>query len=351
MNMLYQQMLDNWVEEESSDLHLKAPNPPFWRIHGNLVPMPEYNPLTDEQVREFACELVGEETFRIFLECNELDAAITLENGRRIRINLHIQSGGTGIALRLLPCAFFPLSSLGLPVKICEEICSLKQGLVLVTGATGSGKSTTLASFINEINETRRTHIVTIEDPVEYRHQTKKSLITQREVGKDTVSFAEALKRILREDPDVVLIGEMRDEETMDAALTLAETGHLTLATLHTGTAVQTVTRLIGSFPANRQEQIRTQLAGSLRYVICQQLLPNRDGDGRLMAAEILVATPAVLSLIRENRIHQISSSMQTGVHLGMTTMNQALQHFVREGKITTETAREYSPDRETLEL
>ena len=351
MNALHQSLLDQWVEQESSDLHMKAPNPPFWRVHGTLVRVPGFDAMTEEQVRTFARALVGEDDFRKFIDCNELDAARTLPNGRRIRINLHIQSGGVGLALRLLPCDFFPLHSLGIPARICDEICALKQGLVLVTGATGSGKSTTLASFINQINETRPSHIVTIEDPIEYRHCTKKALITQREIGADTVSFAEALKRVLREDPDVVLIGEMRDAETMDAALTLAETGHLTFATLHTSTAIQTVTRLIGAFPTNRQEQVRTQLAASLRYVLCQQLPPNLDGDGRLLAAEILVATPAVLSLIRENRLHQISSAMQTGMQLGMITMNQMLEQLVREGKISRETAREYSPDCETLEL
>lgn len=351
MNELYQKMMNQWVEAESSDLHLKAPNPPFSRIHGVLTPMPGFVPMDEEQVQGFARDLVGEEKYCRFEARHELDMALTLSNGRRIRINLHIQNDGVGIALRLLPCDFFPLHSLGLPSGVCDEICSLKQGLVLVTGATGSGKSTTLASFINQINETRPAHIVTIEDPVEYRHSTKRALITQREVGSDTASFSEALKRVLREDPDVVLIGEMRDAETMDAALTLAETGHLTFATLHTSTAVQTVTRLIGAFPASRQAQIRTQLAASLRYVICQQLLPNMDGDGRLLAAEILVATPAVLSLIRENRLHQISSAMQTGMQIGMLTMNQALEQLVRQGRISRETAIEYSPDRETIEL
>lgn len=351
MSELYQQLLDHWVDEESSDLHIKAPNPPFWRVHGAVVPMPGFAPMNEQQVRAFAQFLVGEEAFREFVAARELDAAQTLSNGRRIRINLHIQKEGVGLALRLLPCNFYPLHSLGLPARVCDEICSLKQGLVLVTGATGSGKSTTLASFINQINETRAAHIVTIEDPVEYCHETKRSLVTQREVGRDTATFGEALKRVLREDPDVVLIGEMRDVETMDAALTLAETGHLTFGTLHTSTAVQTVTRLIGAFPASRQEQIRTQLAASLRYVICQQLLPNRARDGRQLAAEIMIATPAVLALIRENRLHQIRSAMQTGLNLGMVTMNQRLEQLVAESKISREVALEYSPDREAIEL
>ena len=297
---MHSTLIGQWIAAESSDLHIKAPNPPFWRMHGSLVPVPGFPPMTEEEVCAFSRELVGEEAFHTFLNDHELDAAKTLENGRRIRINLHVQNGGVGLALRLLPCNFYPLDSLGLPIKVGEDICRLKQGLVLVTGATGSGKSTTLASFINEINETRRGHIVTIEDPVEYVHRTRQCLVTQREVGKDTATFSEALRRVLREDPDIVLIGEMRDLETIRAALTIAETGHLTFGTLHTSTAVHTVTRIVSAFPASEQELVRTQLAGSLRHVLCQQLLPTADGAGRCLAAEIMVATPAVRALIRE---------------------------------------------------
>lgn len=341
---IYDRLIEVWTEAEASDLHLKAPNPPFWRMHGKLVPVPGFEMLSEEQVRAFAGELVGRDQFDTFLREQEMDAARTLFNGRRIRVNLHVQSGGVGMALRLLPRAFIPLDSLGLPVQVCENICQLRHGLVLVTGATGSGKSTTLASFINEINQTRTEHIVTIEDPVEYRHTSQRCLVTQREVGTDTESFNEALRRVLREDPDIVLIGEMRDQKTMRAALTLAETGHLTFATLHTGNAVQTVTRIISAFPANEQEQIRTQLGGVLRYVICQQLLPRGDDEGRCMAAEILVATPGVLALIRENRIHQIPSAMQTGVREGMVTMEQALRKLKSEGALAHGTFQEALP-------
>ena len=338
-------LLDTWVESEASDLHLKAPNPPFYRLHGRLLPLPGFQPLSEEHVRQFAKTLVGDKRFDRFQEVHEFDTALTLQNGRRLRINLHVQSGGVGIALRLLPATFFPLENIGLPLSICRAICELHQGLVLVTGATGSGKSTTLAAFLNEMNHAREGHIITVEDPVEFLHTTDKCLITQREVGDDTASFAEALKRILREDPDIVLVGEMRDCETMRAALTLAETGHLTLSTLHTGTAIHTMTRIIGSFPANEQEQIRTQLAGVLRYVICQQLVPLKEGGGRCLAAEILVGTSAVLSLIRENKLHQISSSQQTGAHLGMCTMNQALKNLMAEGTIDRLTALAFAPD------
>lgn len=343
--MRSEMLIDKWVAADSSDLHIKAPNPPFWRIHGDLRPVPGFEPMNEHQVRDFAIHLVGEGGLREFQKHNELDTAITLPCGRRVRINVHLQLGRTGLSLRLLPHDFFPLSALGLPIKICEQICSLKQGLVLVTGATGSGKSTTLASFVNEINQSRSGHIVTIEDPIEYRHRTKKCLITQREVGDDTASFSEALRRVLREDPDIVLIGEMRDLDTIRAALTIAETGHLTLGTLHTSTAVHTITRIISSFPANEQEQVRTQLSGSLKYVICQQLLPAADNNGRYLAAEVMVATPAVQSLIRESRIHQIPSAMQTGIDKGMVTLNHSLDTLVSSGKVTAEIADEYRVD------
>jgi twitching motility protein PilT len=345
MEQQLDRLLEAWVASDSSDLHIKAPNPPFYRLHGSLIPLPGYAPLSELDVRHFAKTLLGEKVYDQFKASHELDTAKTLENGRRIRINAHVQSGGVGLALRLLPATFFPLESLGLPLSVCRNICGLHHGLVLVTGATGSGKSTTLASLINELNQTRDGHVITVEDPIEYRHTTNKCLITQREVGDDTASFAEALKRILREDPDIVMIGEMRDCETMRAALTLAETGHLTFSTLHTGTAIHTMTRIIGSFPANEQEQIRTQLAGVLRYVICQQLIPLRDGGGRCLAAEVLVGTSAVLSLIRENRIHQIASTMQTGTHIGMTTMNQSLKNLVADGRIDRAAALALSPD------
>lgn len=328
-------MFDAWVAQESSDLHITAPNPPYWRIHGKLVPVPDFPALDEADVDYLTRALVGEAAYQTFRNENELDMAKTLRNGRRIRINVHRQMGLTGLSLRLLPCEFYPLDSLGLPEMVCKDICSINQGLVLVTGATGSGKSTTLASFINEINMTRTGHIVTIEDPVEYRHSSKKCFVTQREVGNDTASFDEALRRILREDPDYVLIGEMRDTETIRAALTIAETGHLTFGTLHTSTARHTMTRIISSFHASEQEQIRTQLAGSLRYVICQQLFPTLNGKGRCLAAEILVATPAVQALIRENRLHQIPSAMQTSSSVGMVTIEQSIQSLKQQGKIS----------------
>ena len=341
-------LLHRFKESESSDLHLTEEGVPYVRVHGELLSMPDQNVVPAEQLRQMTVELVGKEQFEQFMREDELDMAITFE-GHRIRVNIYRQQQKISWSLRLLPSEFFPLDKLGLPTQITNAACTMQKGLVLVTGATGSGKSTTLASIINQINLTRRCHIFTIEDPVEYLHQNRKAFISQREVGSDTASFEEALRRILREDPDVVLIGEMRDQVTMRAALTLAETGHLTFATLHTSEALQTVTRMIGAFPANEQEQIRTQLAATLNLVISQQLIPWNDGKGRSLAAEILVGTPAVKAMIRENKIHQISSSIQTGQSLGMRTMNGAILELVKQGKITPERAMEWSLDREDL--
>ena len=342
------ELLHRFCKEEFSDLHLTEEGAPYVRIHGELLPLAGAAAVSGEKLREMSRELVGEEKFEAFMREGELDMAVTFEE-RRIRVNVYRQQGKISWSLRLLPAEFFPLDKLGLPPQILHSACTMQKGLVLVTGSTGSGKSTTLASIINRINQTRNCHIFTIEDPVEYLHQNQKAFVSQREVGSDTAGFEEALRRVLREDPDVVLIGEMRDQTTMRAALTLAETGHLTFATLHTSEAVQTVTRMIGAFPANEQEQIRTQLAATLNLVISQQLLPWSDGKGRSLAAEILVGTPAVKAMIRENKIHQIPSSIQTGQSFGMRTMNTAILELVKQGKITPERALEWSIDREDL--
>jgi twitching motility protein PilT len=343
-------LMRRFIDADSTDLHVAKDNPPFIRLHGRLIAMPETTVLDAENIEKLTIELAGEEKFAKLKKENELDMALTVEGNRRIRINFYIQQGSIAWALRLLPFEFFPLDKLGLPAQICEMVCGLKKGLVLVTGATGSGKSTTLASLINKINETREEHIFTIEDPVEYRHFSKKCFVSQREVGEDTESFPEALRRVLREDPDIVLIGEMRDKETMEAALTLAETGHLTFGTLHTSDAVQTVTRIIGAFPPSEQTQIRTQLATTLQVAFSQQLVPWENGEGRSLAAEILVASPAVKAMIREDKIHQISSAMQTGGMLGMKTMNQSLQELVHSEKITKERAVAHAIDKEDMQ-
>lgn len=341
-------LLDRFGESEASDLHLTAGGAPYLRLHGEIVPLENFPAVNAEDLEKLTRELVGEEAFTRFLRENELDVAADYR-GDRLRINLYRQQGAIAWSLRRLPAGFFPLEDLGLPPAVTDLACTLRHGLVLVTGATGSGKSTTLASIINEINATRRCHIFTIEDPVEYLHRNLKAFVSQREVGSDTASFAEALRRVLREDPDVVLIGEMRDLTTIRAALTLAETGHLTFGTLHTASAVDTVTRLIGAFPANEQDEIRVQLAATLSLIICQQLIPWSRGGGRSLAAETLVATPAVRALIRENKVHQLGSVIQTGQQLGMRTMNMSLNALYAAGMVDAARALEWSPNREEM--
>lgn len=338
-------IMDRWLEHESSDLHIKAPNPPIMRLHGDLVAC-DASPLSEEEVVSIARFLLGEEQYERFCREHELDIAIDWDKSR-IRINAHIQSAGVGLALRRLPERFIPTEDLGLPMEVVEGICALRQGLVLVTGATGSGKSTTIASFIHHINQHHARHIVTIEDPVEYRHRSIKSLITQREVGSDTVSFPEALRRVLREDPDVVLIGEMRDRETMAAALTLAETGHLTFASLHTSDCVQTVSRIISAFPSEEQDEVRSKLAMVLRYALCQQLVPWQNKKGRSLAAEIMWVNPAIRSMIRDNKLQQIPGVLQTSGRHHMRTMNGALRRLVEGGQVDETTALQFSPDRD----
>lgn len=341
-------LLEAFKNKNSSDLHLTDNGIPYVRKHGELIPLAGFPEVSKEELEKLTEELVGKENYAKFLQEKELDIAIGFE-GDRMRVNIYRQQKKIAWALRLLPSRFFALEELGISLPILKMACQMQKGLVLVTGATGSGKSTTLASIVNEINKTRRCHIFTIEDPVEYKHENIQAFISQREVGDDTVSFEEALRRVLREDPDVVLIGEMRDQTTMRAALTLAETGHLTFGTLHTSEALQTVTRMIGAFPANEQEQIRTQLATTLNLVISQQLVPWSDGKGRSLAAEVMVGTPAVKAMIRESKIHQITSAIQTGQQLGMRTMNMSLVDLIKQKRITLERALEWSLDKEDL--
>ena len=341
-------LLATFKNSRSSDLHVTSNKVPYIRWHGELYPLNDYPVISAEELENLTRELVGDEHYGQFLRENELDMAISFQNSR-MRVNVYRQQGLIAWALRILPERFFALEELGISLPVLQSVCTMQKGLVLVTGATGSGKSTTLASIIHEINKRRHCHIFTIEDPIEYKHENIQAFVSQREVGEDTASFEEALRRVLREDPDVVLIGEMRDQITMRAALTLAETGHLTFGTLHTSEAVQTVTRLIGSFPADEQEQIRTQLATTLNLVISQQLVPWDNGQGRSLAAEVLVATPAIKSLIRENKIHQITSSMQTGNQYGMKTMNMALAELVQARLINCERAIEWSLDKDDM--
>lgn len=342
------ELLTAFVNANSSDLHLTSGEVPYIRIHGGLFPLQDFPAVSSHELEHLTEELIGHEAYKAFQADNELDIAQTF-NDHRLRINIYRQQKTIAWALRLLPSKFFELEELGISMQVLNMACKMQKGLVLVTGATGSGKSTTLASIINEINKTRNCHIFTIEDPVEYKHKNIKSFVSQREVGDDTASFEEALRRILREDPDVVLIGELRDQTTMRAALTLAETGHLTFGTLHTSEALQTVTRLIGAFPANEQEQIRTQLATTLNLVISQQLVPWTDGNDRSLAAEVMVGTPAIKAMIRENKIHQITSAIQTGQLYGMKSMNASLFDLVKNKKIDGERALDWSIDKEDM--
>lgn len=328
-----EELLALMVRQGGSDLHLSVTSPPRIRLHGMLVPV-DTPPLTGDDTRRLATSVLNSEQIATLDRDFELDCSFGLEGYGRFRANVFYQQGGVAAVLRSIPSEIPNFEALGMPVDVCTRICGLRSGLILVTGATGSGKSTSLAAMINHVNTTRQSHIVTIEDPVEFTHQHKSCLVTQREVGGDTRSFHNALRSVLRQDPDVVLVGELRDHETIEAALTLAETGHLTFGTLHTSDAVQTVNRIVDVFPAHQQAQVRTQLSFSLEAVFSQQLLPTAQGGGRAMAAEIMTCTPGIRALIREGKTHQLYSQIQTGGRLGMRTMAQSLASLVRDGRV-----------------
>lgn len=317
-------LLKEMVEKDASDLHVTTGSPPQIRVRGNLYPLDV--PVMDPQsTRQLLYSILTEAQKHKFEEEQELDLSFGIKGLARFRANIFIQRGAVAGVFRLIPYDILALESLGLP-SVVTRLTNLPRGLVLVTGPTGSGKSTTLASFLDKINTDRHDHIVTIEDPIEFVHKHKGCIVNQREVGSDTKNFTNALKYILRQDPDVVFIGEMRDLETMQAALTIAETGHLVYATLHTNSAVQTVNRIVDAFPSHQQSQIRAQVSFVLEAVISQQLIPRADGKGRVLAAELMITTPAIRNLIREDKIHQIYSQMQVGQgRHGMQTMNQAL--------------------------
>jgi twitching motility protein PilT len=331
-------LLRTTQELGGSDLHLSMGSPPQVRVDGHLQRL-DYPDLTPDVIKALAYSVLTDVQKKKFEETWELDLAFGLRGVGRFRCNVFNQKGAVGAVFRLIPEKIRPLEELGLP-PVLSELADRPRGLVLVTGPTGSGKSTTLAAMIDRINIAKKAHILTIEDPIEYLHQHKTALVNQRELHADTQSFSMALRAALREDPDVVLVGELRDLETMEAALKLAETGHLTMATLHTNSAAQTVTRIIDAFPAHQQAQIRTQLSMVLEGIVCQALLPKAGGKGRCAALEILVATPAIRNLIRDDKIHQIYGTMQTGQEkLGMQTMNQSLQRLVEKRLITRDTA------------
>jgi twitching motility protein PilT len=334
MNFDFSDILIEVVKQKASDLHLTAGAPPMIRQRGSLVPIESLPKLTPTDTREIIYAILNSSQ-RQRLETEwQIDFAYSVPGHGRFRVNAYFQRGTLGAAFRLIPSETVPLEKLGMP-PIIRGFATKPRGIVLVTGPTGSGKSTTLASIINEINETRDEHILTIEDPIEFLHQHKRCIVNQRELGADAQSFALGLKAALRQDPDVILVGEMRDMETIGTALTAAETGHLVFATLHTQDAPQTVDRIIDVFPPAQQGQVRAQLAIGLQGIVTQTLLPTADGLGRCVAAEVLVPTPGVRNLIREGKTHQIYSLIQTGGQHGMQTMDASLAGLVREGKVT----------------
>ncbi len=332
-------------EQKASDIHLTVESPPVLRIDGSLVQQP-IDKLSQGDLEKFALSLMNENQGKRFTENGELDLSYSLPGVGRYRVNMFRQRGSIGVVIRLIPFVIPSPETLGLP-PVSIELAKLHKGLVLVTGPTGSGKSTTLASLVDYINSTRACHIVTIEDPIEYLHRHKLSLVNQREVGNDTNSFTNALRAVLRQDPDVILVGEMRDLETISTAVTAAETGHLVFSTLHTNDATQSVDRMIDVFPPHQQQQIRVQLAAVLQGIMSQQLFPRADHKGRVAAIEVMMATPAVRSLIREGKTHQLPTVIQTNAKLGMQTMDKAIMDLVQRGLVAYEVAQEklQSPD------
>jgi twitching motility protein PilT len=342
-------LLKRMTEMGGSDLHLTTNSPPQVRVHGHLHPLNEYRPLTPAQTKQLAYSVLTDAQKHRFEENLELDFSFGLKGMSRFRANLFNQKGAVGCVFRAIPYEIKSFDALGLP-PVVSDLCKKPRGLILVTGPTGSGKSTTLASMIDKINLDRHDHILTIEDPIEFLHNHKNCVVNQREVGADTHGFANALRTALRQDPDVVLVGEMRDLETIEMALRIAETGHLTFATLHTNSAASTINRIIDVFPAEQQAQVRTQLSLVLEGIMCQALLPKASGDGRVMALEILIPNSAIRNLIREDKIHQIYSMMQTGQDkFGMQTFNQALATLFQKRLITLDVAMQRSSNPDEL--
>jgi twitching motility protein PilT len=325
------------VEKKGSDLHLAVAVPPVLRVDGALLAT-NYEALTDFEVQRMIYAILTDEQIRAFETDYELDCSYGLRGLSRFRVNIYRDRGNVAGAFRVIPTRIPTVRELGLPL-VLEELSRRPRGLVLVTGPTGCGKSTTLAAMIGQINNERSVHIITIEDPIEYLHTHRKSLLNQRELGLDTRTFPQALRHALREDPDVILVGEMRDLETMTLAITAAETGHLVFSTVHTNSAASTVDRIVDVFPPGQQEQIRVQLSNNLEAVVTQQLLPRAGTPGRLAALEVMIASPAIRNLIREAKAHQITSVIQTSAHLGMQTMDQCLRDLYQRGLITYEEA------------
>lgn len=341
-------LLRQMVDKGASDIHITAGSPVHLRIDEKLIPV-DTKVMSADETKDLVYSLLNKAQIEKFEKDIELDMAFSVDDLGRFRVNVFKQRGTVASSIRIIPHSIWSFEECGLPVDVTLDLCKRPKGLVLVTGATGSGKSTSLASMIDWINENRACHIITVEDPIEFVHTNKKAIVNQREVYSDTNSFGAALKHVLRQDPDVILIGELRDLETIEAALVIAETGHLVFATLHTSDCVQTVNRIVDVFPAHQQEQIRTQLSFVLVGVLSQQLLPKASGQGRILATETLIVTPAIRSMIRESKIHQVYSVMQTSRKEGMKTMNQALYELYHKKLIAYEEAFERTTDPEDL--
>jgi twitching motility protein PilT len=336
-------LLEEVIRKRASDLHLQIGLPPMLRVDGSLVPVPGYDALTEEGVEQLIFAILDDDQKQILLKDKEFDFSFAFGDLGRFRVNAFHERGNLAGALRLIPNEIKTIQELGMP-QVVNGFANYPRGLVLVTGPTGSGKSTTLAAIIDQINSEKAHHIITIEDPIEFTHKSKKSVVVQREVHYDTYSFSAALRSSLRQDPDVVLIGEMRDLETISAAITIAETGHLVFATLHTNSASQSIDRMIDVFPPHQQPQIRAQLSNILMAICSQRLVPA-IGGGRIVAAEVLIATPAVRNIIREGKSHQLDAVIQTGADQGMQSMDKVLVGAVQAGTITYDEARNYAVD------
>jgi twitching motility protein PilT len=332
-----------------SDLHLTSGAPPTVRVRGEMTAIEGRAELTADQLRTALYGVLTERQRKVFEEELELDFAYEVPGRARFRVNVFQQREAIGAVMRLIPWEIVPLEELGMP-EVVTRFTTLKRGLVLVTGPTGSGKSTTLAAVIDRINRSRRGHIVTIEDPIEFLHEHRGCIVNQREVGNDTHAFRTALKHVLRQDPDVILVGELRDLETISVALTAAETGHLVLATLHTQSAQDTITRVVDVFPADQQQQVRTQLAAALQGVLCQTLVPTVDGGGRVAAVEVMVCNPGIRAMIRDDKLQQVQGALQAGAKDGMQTLNGHLASLVHAGRITYEAGLEHCTDRNDFE-
>jgi twitching motility protein PilT len=341
-------LLDEVIKKKASDLHIQVGLPPMLRVDGALTPVTGADPLDEEAVEALDISILDEDQKQILIKDKEFDFSFAFGDLGRFRVNAFHERGNMAAALRLIPNEILSIEQLGLP-QIVNKFAEFPRGLVLVTGPTGSGKSTSLAALIDKINHEESRHIITIEDPIEYTHKSQKSVVVQREVHYDTYSFSAALRSALREDPDVVLIGEMRDLETIASAITIAETGHLVFATLHTNSASQSIDRMIDVFPPHQQPQIRAQLANILMAIVAQRLIPT-IGGGRIAAAEILVATPAVRNIVREGKAHQLEAVIQTGAEFGMQSMDKQLVKLIHEGTITYDEARNFAVDLDELD-